>query len=83
MPYISNPTHRKTLNNNQLQVLYSLYKFRFGTTDLLRATQDKSISRQFMNRRLQVLCDQEYIGRKYDSSYKLQAKFIHKHVITR
>jgi hypothetical protein len=28
-----------------------------------------------MNTRLRILCEQEYIGRRYDSSYKLQAKF--------
>ena len=28
-----------------------------------------------MNTRLRILCEQEYIGRRYDSSYRLQAKF--------
>jgi len=69
------PSHRKTLNKNQLSILYTLYKFRFGTTDLLRTTQTKPITRQYMNTRLRILCEQEYIGRRYDSSYKLQAKF--------
>lgn len=69
------PSHRKALNKDQLNVLYALYKFRFGTTDLLKTTQSKSISRQYMNKRLHILCEQEYIGRRYDSSYRLQAKF--------
>lgn len=69
------PTKRKALNKDQLNILYTLYKFRFCTTDLLRTTQSKQISRQYMNTRLRILCEQEYIGRKYDSSYKLQAKF--------
>jgi hypothetical protein len=56
------PSHRKALNKDQLNVLYALYKFRFGTTDLLKATQSKSISRQYTNKRLQILCEQEYIG---------------------
>lgn len=77
MPDISatQPSHRKALNKDQLNVLYTLYKFRFGTTDLLKTTQSKHISRQYMNTRLRILCDQGYIGRRYDSSYKLQAKF--------
>lgn len=69
------PTHRKSLNPNQLQVLDALYHFRFGTTDLLASTMSKHTSRRFMNERLRVLCEQEYIDRRYDSSYKLQAKF--------
>lgn len=69
------PSHRKALNKDQLNILYALYKFRFGTTDLLKTTQSKHISRQYMNKRLQILCEQEYIGRRYDSSYRLQAKF--------
>ena len=77
MPYIptTKPSHRKALNKDQLNVLYALYKFRFGTTDLLITTQSKHISRQYMNTRLRILCDQEYIGRRYDNSYKLHAKF--------
>jgi DNA-binding HxlR family transcriptional regulator len=69
------PIRRKALNKDQLNILYTLYKFRFGTTDLLRTTQSKQISRQYINTRLRILCEQEYIGRRYDSSYKLQAKF--------
>jgi protein involved in plasmid replication-relaxation len=68
------PTHRKALNKSQLQILYLLYKFRFGTTELFVKSQNNKISRQYMNVRLRILCEQEYIGRKYDSSYKLSGK---------
>ena len=68
-------SHRKSLNKDQLNVLYALYKFRFGTTDLLKTTQSKNISRKYMNTRLRILSEQGYIGRRYDSSYRLQAKF--------
>jgi len=71
----TSPTHRKPLNSEQLKVLDALYHFRFGTTDLLSSIMSKHTSRRFMNERLRVLCEQEYIGRRYDSSYKLQAKF--------
>lgn len=69
------PSHRKALNKDQLNVLYALYKFRFGTTDLLKTTQSKNISRKYMNTRLRILCEQEYISRRYGGSYRLQAKF--------
>jgi hypothetical protein len=72
---LTKPIHRKTLNKDQLNVLHALYKFRFGTTDLLKTTQSKQITRQYMNKRLQILSEQEYIGRRYNKSYKLQAKF--------
>lgn len=68
------PSHRKKLNPDQLQILYLLYKFRFGTTDLFVKSHSKKISRQYINVRLQILCDQEYIGRNYDGTYKLQGK---------
>src|ERR1700691_4894520 len=69
------PSHRKALNKEQLNVLYALYKFRFATTDLLRTTQNKQLTRQYMNTRLRILREQEYIGRRYDTTYRLQAKF--------
>lgn len=81
IPTPHQPSHRKALNKDQLNVLYALYKFRFGTTDLLRSTQTKNISRQYMNTRLRILCEQEYIGRRYDSSYRLQAKFAHYYLL--
>jgi len=68
------PLSRKALNKNQLQILYLLYKFRFGTTELFVKNQNNKISRQYVNVRLAILCDQEYIGRKYDSSYRLAGK---------
>lgn len=68
------PSHRKKLNPDQLQILYLLYKFRFGTTELFAKSHDNKISRQYINVRLQILCDQEYIGRNYDGTYKLQGK---------
>lgn len=73
MPQIQ-PTHRKSLNPKQLQILYLLYKFRFGTTDLFVKSYGSKISRQYIDVRLRILCEQEYIGRKYDSTYKLQGR---------
>ncbi|HEV7454553.1 MAG TPA: replication-relaxation family protein, partial [Candidatus Saccharimonadales bacterium] len=77
------PTHRKTLNKNQLHILYLLYKFRFGTTELFVENQNNKISRQYMNVRLRILCEQEYIGRRYDSSYKLGGKSATYHLLSK
>jgi DNA-binding HxlR family transcriptional regulator len=62
--------HRKNLNKQQLQILYLIYKYRFATSDLL--AQSQNITRRYMNIRLGILVDQQYIGRNFDSSYKLR-----------
>jgi hypothetical protein len=77
------PTHRKILNKNQLQILYLLYKFRFGTTALFVKSHDTKISRQYINVRLQILCDQDYIGRRYDGSYRLRGKPATYHLLSK
>jgi len=64
------PSHRKSLNQEQLKVLYALYKFRFGTEELLALNQG-NVSRRYTHERVRILCEQEYIGRRYDSSYRL------------
>jgi DNA-binding MarR family transcriptional regulator len=68
-----NPVHRKTLSKKQLAILYGLYRFRFGTDDLL-ANYLFNVSRQSMHDRLKVLCEKGYIGRIYNSSYKLAGR---------
>ncbi len=63
----------RKLNQNQIDVLLLLYKFRFVTSNLL--TQKLKLQhRNSINSRLQILEDQEYIGRRYDKSYKLMNK---------
>ena len=63
----------KKLTQDQTDVLLLLYKFRFATTNLL--TQKlKLIHRNSINSRLQILEKQEYIGRRYDKSYKMLHK---------
>lgn len=50
-----------------------MYKFRFVTASLLAEYKSLS-SPAVMNSALKILLDQQYIGRKYDKSYKLQGK---------
>lgn len=60
----------RKLNQNQIDVLLLLYKFRFATSNLL--TQKLKLQhRNSINSRLQILENQEYIGRRYDKSYKM------------
>lgn len=63
----------RKLNQNQIDVLLLLYKFRFVTSNLL--TQKLKLQhRNSINSRLQILEEQEYLGRRYDKSYKMMNK---------
>lgn len=66
------PSYRRPLNKQQLQILCALYKFRFGTEELLAVHTNSS--RRYTHERLRILTEQEYIGRRYDSSYKLAGR---------
>jgi SOS-response transcriptional repressor LexA len=50
-----------------------LYKFRFGSSDLIAKRFNKP-SGKYVQKRLHILEDQGYIARRYDKSYKLQGK---------
>lgn len=65
---------RKAVNKHQLELLGLLYKFRFGTTDLLAKALDKKDGR-FVYARLTTLCKEEYIGRNYNSTYKIRGQY--------
>lgn len=67
------PKFRRSLSDRQIYLLKLLYKFRFATIELLASTNSKAAS-ETMRQRLQVLVEQEYIGRIYDSSYRLLNK---------
>lgn len=69
---MSKQTKRYSLNTNQIQLLKTLYRFRFITSNFL-ATY-KHINRFNSRKSLEVLKDQDYIASHYDSSYKLLGK---------
>lgn len=71
MPVIIRNT--KNITKKQLAVLKQLYRFRFGTSDLLARSLDLKDGR-YIHMRLDALVKQEYIGKNYDSSYKLEGK---------
>ncbi len=67
------PPIHKPLNQKQLSLLDTLYRFRFATTELLTQTLGTS-NKGKMNQRLKLLLDQEYIGRRYEKTYHLTGR---------
>lgn len=64
---------RRKLNAEQVEVLELLYKFRFGSNDLIAQYFGKK-DRSFVFKRLSILLDQDFIGKRFDSSYRIQGK---------
>lgn len=73
MPVSTETRTRKNPTSKQLAVLKLLYRFRFGTTDLLARALELKDGR-YIHTRLEALVEQEYIGKNYDSTYKLDGK---------
>lgn len=69
----SEQTKNKRLNIKQLSILDTLYRFRFGTTELIANALNVKTKNK-MNERLKVLLDQEYVGRHYGPEYRLLRK---------
>jgi hypothetical protein len=67
------PKYRHTLNQEQISVLELLYKFRFASSDLVAQYSGKN-SGVFVYKRLQILHEQGFIGKRFDSSYRLQGR---------
>jgi hypothetical protein len=67
------PRYRRALNDSQLDILRLLYKFRFSSSELVTRYQGKG-SIKLVQKKLKVLEDQGYIGKRYDKSYRLQGK---------
>lgn len=67
------PKYRRELNQGQLDVLRLLYKFRFSSSELVgRAIGKQNI--KVVQKKLKVLEDQGYVGKRYDKTYKLRGK---------
>ena len=66
------PTYRRPLNKQQWNTLALLARFRFGTSTLL--SQYLKSSLRYTHERLRILFEQEYIGKRYDSSYRLAGR---------
>lgn len=62
--------YRRPLNGQQLKTLHLLYWYRFCTSKQLARSLDKSSHKAIQNK-LQILEAQGFIGKRYDTSYKL------------
>ncbi len=63
----------KSLTSKQLDILKVLYNFRFATAELLALNLNLK-NNTLIYERLRILVNLEYIGRNYQTSYKLQGK---------
>jgi hypothetical protein len=67
------PIQRRPLNQKQLELLKTLYRFRFATTQLL--SQVLHIHQNKIHPRLNLLLEQKYIARKDDAGFRMPGKF--------
>ena len=67
------PKYRKKLNEEQVEVLQLLWRFRFASNEQIAKYQQKPNSKA-VQKRLKILEDQDFIAKRYDKSYKLQGK---------
>jgi len=63
----------RKLNQGQLGVLLKLYRYRFGTRELIATSLGKKNSTSIYSR-LDILKENGYIASKYEKSYKLSGK---------
>jgi DNA-binding PadR family transcriptional regulator len=63
----------RKLNSGQLDVLKTLYKFRFGTRELIAVSLGKKNSTSIYSR-LSILEEQGHVGKRFKDSYKLAGK---------
>ena len=74
MKIVEEKKKERKLNKGQLAVLTLLYRYRFTTSELLAKFENQK-HLQVTRSRLTNLEKQGYIGKRYDSSYKLAGKF--------
>ena len=70
---MNQPKYRRPLNPHQIHILQLLYKFRFATSQLITKYEGTKYPRVITSR-LKILLDQDYIGRNYDSTYRIKGK---------
>ncbi len=66
------PTNHYALTKKQRDILNLLYRFRFATSEQL--SQTLNIHKTVINKRLQLMMELKYIGRRYESEYRLLRK---------
>ncbi|HUB92953.1 MAG TPA: hypothetical protein VMB52_00430 [Verrucomicrobiae bacterium] len=63
--------HRNSISDGQLAIVKLLYKYRFGSSELLRISLGLNEG-PGVYKKLKILCDDGYVARRYDKSYKIQ-----------
>ena len=69
---VKHKDNEERLYDNQLLLLQILYKFRFGTNDLI--AQYRGLTRRSINKSLSILVDNEYVVRKFDKQAKFRSE---------
>jgi hypothetical protein len=63
--------HRKVVSSGQLAILELLYKYRFGSIELLRISLGLHEG-PGLYKKLKILVDGKYVGKRYESSYRIK-----------
>jgi len=63
--------HRKKVSDGQLEIIKLLWKYRFGSIALLKNSLGLHEG-PGLYKKLKILCDGDYIDKRYDSSYKIK-----------
>jgi predicted transcriptional regulator len=69
---VKEPKYRRPVSSNQVRLLYILFKFRFGTSDLIATLVKKDRSTVYES--LRTLEKQGYIHKFHNSSYRLRGR---------
>ncbi len=69
---VNEPRYRRSVNSNQVRLLYILFKFRFGTSDLIAEVVKKDRSTVYES--LRTLERQGYIHKFHDKTYRLRGR---------
>lgn len=75
-----NTTKHRPINKYQLQLLTTLYKFRYASSQIIASSQGAKHIR-VISSRLKILVDQKYIGMNYGKSYKIIGKAASYHLL--
>jgi DNA-binding HxlR family transcriptional regulator len=73
-------TNHYTITQKQFIILKLLYRFRFISSDLVAKTT--GIQKSTINKRLQLLVELRYIGRRYEPNYHLLRKHASYYLLT-
>ncbi|MFI5270948.1 MAG: replication-relaxation family protein [Candidatus Saccharimonadales bacterium] len=65
--------HRKEISSSQIEVVELLFKYRFCSVELLRSSLSLQ-TKAGLYRKLAILIDKGYVGKRYDKSYRILGK---------